>query len=305
MHADLAPTSWLENHQLQRIQESLFYIESSLDQTLSVSQLAQKVHWSRWQFQRIFQRETGTSVASYVRMLRLSHAAKLLLTTANRQIDIALECGFDSEVSFNKSFRKLYHCTPGNYRKRGQYSDLKQPLALSRPDKVVPQIEPKLLQIKIETQSATRLYGVQGKFNGIFSKNENFVEEVPKIWDKFKTITGIDNSKQNIAAIGLIDLTRPNPNHTNIPYWACIQTQNAQLQKKLDFIDIPEQHYAVLPHKGQGHEMVKTLQWFILEWLPNSGYTGIYGYDLERYSKNFAPLTEDAYMEYWVPVIPE
>ena len=301
MRPELVPDSWLENYQLQRIQQSLFFIESSLDQPLSVDTLAQKVHWSRWQFQRVFQRETGSSVALYVRNLRLSNAAKLLITTDKRQLDIALECGFDSEIGFNKSFKNLYHCTPGSYRKRGLYTDLKQPLALSRPDKVVAKIEPKLLQIKIETQAAIRLYGIQGKFNGIFSKNENFEEVVPKIWQQLINITAIDRSDKHI---GLIDLTNPKPSHNDIPYWACIQTDDTELQNKLDFIDIPEQHYAVLPYKGPGREMVKTLEWFILEWLPSSGYTGMYGYDLERYSLDIKPATPDLYMEYWVPVIP-
>lgn len=302
MRPELVPDSWLDNYQLQRIQQSLLIIESSLDQPLSVDTLAAKVHWSRWQLQRVFQRETGTSVALYVRNLRLSNAAKLLITTTKRQIDIALECGFDSEIGFNRSFRNLYHCTPGNYRKRGQYNDLKQPLALSRPDKVVPQITPKLLQIKIETQAATRLYGVQGKFNGIFSNSENFEEIVPKIWQQLKHITTFDRAVQHT---GLIDLTQPNPNHTDIPYWACIQTEDIELQNKLDFIDIPEQHYAVLPYQGPGREMVKTLQWFILEWLPESAYTGMHGYDLERYNQDFQSTNADTYMEYWVPVKPK
>jgi len=302
MRPDLAPDSWQQSHQLQRIQQSLFYIESSLDQPLSVDLLAQKVHWSRWQFQRVFQRETGMSVALYVRNLRLSTAAKLLLTTNKRHVDIALECGFESEISFHKSFRKSYHCTPGNYRKCGQYYDLKQPLALSRPDKIAPQLTPKLLQIKIETQPATRLYGLSGKFNGIFSKNENFEVIVPKLWQALKSKTNLDRSDQHI---GMIDLTNVNPNHTDIPYWACIETDDIALQQQLDFIDIPQQHYAVLPHIGPAQQMVKTLQWFILEWLPSSNYLAMNGYDIERYSKNFNPTTADAYMEYWVPVTPK
>lgn len=290
---------WHKNRQLQRIQQVLAYIEESLDQPLNVDLLAQKVHWSRWQFQRIFNRETGTSVANYVRNLRLSHGAKLLLTTDKRQLDIALECGFDSEISFNRSFRKMYHCTPGNYRKRGQYLDLKQPLALSRPDKVVPQLAPKLLQIKIETQPATRLYGVKGLFNGIFSNKANFEQIVPMLWEQLKQITGLE---QSAAHFGVIDLTATTEQHCDIPYWACINTDDPQLQAKLDYIEVPSQTYAVLPHSGPSKEMVKTLQWFILEWLPNSSYTAINALDLEHYSENFDPQSPDAYMEYWIPV---
>ena len=302
VRASLIPDSWLENHQLLRIQQSLFYIESSLDQPLSVDLLAKKVHWSRWQLQRVFQRVTGTSVALYVRHLRLSKAAKLLITSDKRHLDIALECGFDSEISFNKSFRNAYHCTPGNYRKRGEYFDLKQPFALSRPDKVTPKIEPKLLQIKIQTQAAARLYGMKGKINGIFSKNENFQKVVPRLWQKLDKMVSLDKFDQHI---GVIDLTQANSDHTDMVYWATIQTDNVALQKQLDYIDIPQQHYAVLPHTGPIHDMVKTLQWFILEWLPSSGYVPLHSYELERYKRSFSSETDDAYMEYWIPVTAE
>ncbi|MCJ8338675.1 MAG: AraC family transcriptional regulator [Pseudomonadales bacterium] len=302
MHLESAPDFWLQNHQLQRMQQILSYIESSLDQPLGVDQLAEKIHWSRWQFQRVFNRETGTSVAHYVRSLRLSNAAKLLLTTQNRQIDIALECGFDSEISFNKSFRKNYHCTPGNYRKRGQYQGLQQPMALSRPDKMVPEIEPKLLQIKIETQPATCLYGIKALFNGIFSDAENFEQIVPTLWQELKETTSLEQSSNHF---GVIDLTAVNDLHTDIPYWACIKTDDIELQKRLQRVEIPEQQYAVLPHRGPAREMVKTLQWFILEWLPNSNYQGMNGFDLEHYSDNFISDNSSAYMEYWVPVTPK
>jgi AraC family transcriptional regulator len=295
----ILPDSWLENHQLSRLQQVLSYIETSLDQPLSVDSLAQKIHWSRWQFQRVFQRETGTSVAQYIRNLRLSYAAKLLLTTQKRQLDIALACGFDSEISFSRSFRKAYQCTPGNYRKRGQYLGLAQPMSLSRPDKLASHLSPKLLQIKIETKPAHTLHGVVGKFNGIFSDNANFAQTVPKLWEQLKTAT---NMQDLIHPIGIIDLTAVNDSHTDIPYWACINTQDLSLQKKLQTLHIPQQQYAVLPHRGAGVDMVKTLHWFIEEWLPESGFIGVNGFDLEHYCKDFDLTNQQAYMEYWIPV---
>lgn len=292
---------WIENQQLKRIRQALSHIESSLDKPIKVDKLAAKVHWSRWQFQRVFNKETGTSVAQYIRNLRLSQAAKLLITTQTRQLDIALQCGFDSEISFNRSFRRTYHCTPGDYRKRGQYLGLSQPLALSRPDKKNKSLQPKLLQIKIETLPSIKRYGLRTHFNGLFSKQPNFEEVVPPIWLK---LAEMSKNFQINSSLGVIDLTQTDSSHTNIPYWACVDTNDKLLQSQLTAIDLPEQEYAILPHTGHVKDMVNTLEWFIVEWLPQSHYKGLNGFDLESYSHNFSPDNSNAYMEYWIPVEP-
>ncbi|MCG6296505.1 GyrI-like domain-containing protein, partial [Vibrio vulnificus] len=46
----------------------------------------------------------------------------------------------------------------------------------------------------------------------------------------------------------------------------------------------------------------KTLEWFIIHWLPNSGYRGIDGYELEVYPTDYHPNSLNAEMEYWVPI---
>ena len=88
-----------------RIEQVLRFIHSHLDQPLTVASLATLGGWSRWQFQRVFAAHTGSSVAHYIRELRLSKAAERLLCTPERQLDIALACGFESDISFSRSFR--------------------------------------------------------------------------------------------------------------------------------------------------------------------------------------------------------
>lgn len=78
--------------------------------------------------QRIFVASTGLTLAQYVRELRLSKTDEELLNADKRQIDIALSCGFESEISFSRSFRQYFKCTLGQYRKRSIQPHIRVPL---------------------------------------------------------------------------------------------------------------------------------------------------------------------------------
>jgi len=113
-----------DNSQAQRIVSVLQYIDLNLHKSLDVNSLAEISGWSRWQLQRVFNAHTRMSVAQYVRQLRLAIAASKLLNSSDRQLDIALFCGFDSEVSFSRSFKQHFGCPPREYRQLGQLTGI-------------------------------------------------------------------------------------------------------------------------------------------------------------------------------------
>lgn len=110
--------------QTQRIASLLQYIDTNLHSSLDVILLAQISGWSRWQLQRVFSAHTGLNVAQYVRQLRLAIAAWKLLNTCDKQLDIALFCGFESEVSFSRCFKQHYGCPPRSYRQLGELTGI-------------------------------------------------------------------------------------------------------------------------------------------------------------------------------------
>lgn len=110
--------------QQQRIFFLLGYIDKNVHRPLDVNLLAEISGWSRWQLQRVFSAHTGLSVAQYVRQLRLAMAAWKLLNSSDRQLDIALLCGFDSEVSFSRCFKQHFGCPPRDYRQLGELTGI-------------------------------------------------------------------------------------------------------------------------------------------------------------------------------------
>jgi len=80
--------------------------------------------------------------------------------------------------------------------------------------------------------------------------------------------------------------------------------EGASLPAGLAHLPVPAQTYAVLSHVGPVSQLGQTLNWFILHWLPSSGYRGLDGFELERYAPDFDGSQPDARMEYWLPVAP-
>lgn len=73
---------------------------------------------SSFHFQRAFKAIVGETVACHGQRLRLERAASLLKFSAWQVQEIGLEAGFDTQTSFCRAFKKLYGCTPQDFRSR-------------------------------------------------------------------------------------------------------------------------------------------------------------------------------------------
>jgi len=66
---------------------------------------------------REFRRYYGASLGTYMRRLRVEHAAQLLRHEDMSLIDVALECGFSSHPHLCRAFKAVYRVTPSYYRR--------------------------------------------------------------------------------------------------------------------------------------------------------------------------------------------
>lgn len=103
---------------LSRVLPALIYIQSHLDQDLSLDLLADEAGLSKFHFHQLFHRTTGETPKEYVDRLRLEWAALQLNIRRARVIDIALECGYRNHETFTRAFRARFDCSPRDYRSR-------------------------------------------------------------------------------------------------------------------------------------------------------------------------------------------
>jgi transcriptional regulator GlxA family with amidase domain len=65
---------------------------------------------------KLFRRECGITLLQYLHQLRVSHAQRLLMTTGEQIIDIALASGFGSAASFYEIFKNETGAKPSAFR---------------------------------------------------------------------------------------------------------------------------------------------------------------------------------------------
>lgn len=94
------------------------WMTRNLRHDLSVPQLAARAGMSERSFARHYQAATGITPARAVERLRVE-AAREALTGSRRSIkDVARRCGFGSEETMRRSFLRLLHVAPRDYRER-------------------------------------------------------------------------------------------------------------------------------------------------------------------------------------------
>jgi AraC family transcriptional regulator len=100
---------------LGRAQE---YVHQHRFDRLTVSDIAKVADVHPAHLARAFRRQLGSSVAGYVRRLRLEWAAEQLATNTLSLCDIALRAGFADQSHFTRLFKRHTGITPGEYRIR-------------------------------------------------------------------------------------------------------------------------------------------------------------------------------------------
>ncbi|WP_108704562.1 helix-turn-helix domain-containing protein [Klebsiella oxytoca] len=98
------------------IDEITQWIDSNLHKPLKIEDVAARAGYSRWHLQRIFFQVKGENIAAYIREKKLSLAAKDLIKSNDRVLEISFRYGFESQQSFTRSFSKKYNISPKRYR---------------------------------------------------------------------------------------------------------------------------------------------------------------------------------------------
>lgn len=107
----------LEPTQLSRAEQMACFIAQNYTEPLTAETIGTHVGLHPNYAMALFQRTFGTTLFKYVTQHRLSHAQRLLVTTGDQIVNIALGSGFGSLSRFNEAFRESFGCTPREYRR--------------------------------------------------------------------------------------------------------------------------------------------------------------------------------------------
>lgn len=101
----------------------LFYVSTHYQDNISLQKLSQEFNYTTQHISLLFKKNLNTTYYTYLTKIRLDRAKFLLMTTQKRNLDIAIECGFSNEHPLISHFKKSYHETPSQFRKKHQIKD--------------------------------------------------------------------------------------------------------------------------------------------------------------------------------------
>jgi AraC family transcriptional regulator len=93
---------------LDQVNRAIDAIEENLCSSLPLESIAKEAGLSKWYFQKIFRGMVGDTVREYILKRRLSLAARDLINSNQKVIDIAIAYGFDSHEVFTRAFKRVF-----------------------------------------------------------------------------------------------------------------------------------------------------------------------------------------------------
>ncbi|MBN2363449.1 AraC family transcriptional regulator [candidate division WOR-3 bacterium] len=105
---------------ISRINRAMDFIQSNLQNSLTLKEIAGVSNFSPYHFHRIFSSIVGETLNNFINRLRIEKAASLLLSKKDKSVtEIAYDCGFSSSSSFARAFKEMYKMSASDWRGGG------------------------------------------------------------------------------------------------------------------------------------------------------------------------------------------
>jgi len=283
-----------------RIQNAIDFIESNLDDKLSITDIAAEACFSAFHFQRMFQAISGFSVHEYIRRRRLSEAAVMLAETDKGILDIAMACQYNSQEAFTRAFEGCFGVTPAKYRKAVSRANLQGKMNFLD-FKKKGSGEMSVGKPEIVPLSNRKIIGYAYKTN---LNNDKHYEEIPGFYQHF----GMNEFYMRIP-----DKTAPNMSYgiacnfeDDGRFSFIVGEEVGQFADQLDdgFVnfEIPEGTYAEFKAYGPAGTVPSVRDYIYGTWLPQSNYERTEGPDFEVTDVMNSRFPEDLRVKIYIPI---
>ena len=92
------------------------YIQQNLTTDITLSELSERVHFSKYHLHRIFKEYTGETLKKYIRRLRMESSVNMMMQEDKSLSEIAVENGYSWISNFSRTFRKYFKIPPRNLK---------------------------------------------------------------------------------------------------------------------------------------------------------------------------------------------
>ena len=276
---------------VERLNQSMNYIEEHLTDEIDYEQLARIACCSTYHYQRMFTYMAGITLAEYIRRRKMSLAAVDLQGGDERIIDIAEKYGYHSPTAFNRAFQSFHGIAPSSVKGEGVSVKSFSPIVFKIAVKGA--IE---MNYRIETKDAFRIVGVSVPLHKDIEKNFTVI---PPKWQEIsmngtlqRLISMMDTPPMGVLGVSTCNDTEP------WKYYIAVST--SQEKNELEEYIVPAATWAIFSGEGTNQSIQELERRIVTEWLPTSGYEYGNAPDVEVYLN---PDPQNAQYEVWIPVV--
>lgn len=275
---------------IERLNESILYIEEHLTDKIDYEQLGRIACCSAYHYQRMFTYMAGVTLSEYIRRRKMSLAAVDLQGRDAKVIDIAEKYGYHSPTAFNRAFQGICGIAPSALKTEGVSVKTYPPITFKI---IVKGAEE--MNYRIETKDAFRIVGVSAPLHKKLEENFTIV---PKMWET----AAVNGTIPKLAEMmdtpvkGLLGVSICNDEEDWRYFIAVASTKEGD---GFDEYTVPASTWAVFPGSGTNQSVQELEQSIVTEWLPTSGYEYADAPDIEVYLN---PDPQNAQYEVWIPV---
>ncbi len=98
------------------IYNAVSYVAANFRESISLDKMALDLGVSKYVLSRMFAKTFHCNFCKYINKTRLNYAVSYLENSDFSITQLCLECGFDSQRTFNRAFKEEYKMTPRQYR---------------------------------------------------------------------------------------------------------------------------------------------------------------------------------------------
>lgn len=277
--------------------ESISIIENNIENTIMISELADRIGFSTYYFSNLFKGITGISPKSYMLGRKLTLSALDLLQSEMKIIDIAFKYGFGSHEAYTRAFQKMFGLTPFSVRKK-QYYPQKRIVKRLNPDHI--QQMGHLVNLIPETviKNEIKLVGIPF----YFAINQN--KDLSEPWEHLMNNLEFIKNRTHPEKFYQLQYWFPKQENESMYFYVAVEVNHfkeipIQLTQKV----IPEQMYLKFQHKGVSNNVGYTYKYIYNEYLPETDYQLKHLFNFEFYGEQYlGPYNEDSISDIYIPI---
>ncbi len=273
------------------------YLERNLREQIDMLEVAKRSGLSLYHFIRTFHGVTGFTPYSYLSKRRLSEAARELVSTNKKIIEIAFDYGFGTHESFTRAFKREFGSSPQQLRNAKNLNLLSLVGALS--------LDSCIYHSKMRQQTPEVVTLPQMCFMGhaFFLAEGDDPSIIGRMWNTLQRETDTLSAKTDPVKFYQLQYWSEYSDYGGLFFMTAVEVPQIESSSVLVSKIIPPCSYLKFRHRGLAADVGHTYKFIYNTFLPESSFAPAYPFNFEYYGPlSTSPDDENSESEIYIPV---